>query len=756
MRNPLIWFVIALLALAGVWLWLQAPAPQLTSVDLHQVAPAETSTPAEVETAREATGERVELKQVAPEPTAADPPNTDSAAPETYPLTGLCLDTFDNPLAGVEFKVAIQSVRDGAKLNETRLIETNARGVFRLDLPRAQASQSILFDGTKACYTTRSGHMTINTRPDVIDVGVLRFFAAGTVRGIVLDASGRPVPKAALDFVPVAAKTDEPERAALRQMATDNAGPLALAPGDFGMLNTTWIDHTIMHTEVDGSFGPFAFAEGPWQLTAKAPGFDQCEALTFEVVPGGINELTLTCTGRPPITGHVIGDFVPGEKIAVIATGPTQPGTQTGFRTGADLGRAMIQKDGSFLMNPSARFGDEVSLELDSTAPYDLAEPVKAAWGDDVTLVAVAKPSLRLRIVDALTNAPIPQGFVSVSLDEQPGQARPIVLDADGVFALRGLGRQPYNVYVTTPLGYRATGPHTLTPRAEPYTLFLQPDNGVEVHLVDATGAPVVNANVLFIGARTTAFDPLLGHVGLTRKGQFMLPGRPICFAEGLTDSGGTAFVPPPELTDWFLFVMAADKSGATAFVPWTQDQRRVELRLSTVAPLTVDLHGAWPLSELSLHLVEAGPLDGRKPIRRQAEIDPLASTATFTGLDARVWHLGVRLSGLLMDVRTIETDGLTPVRVALDAADLIVPRQVVRVELADGVTGVDVDGLFVLEGTVPFGLEFFPPKSVFIDHGTLNLPALPRQRYVLKSDTLRGELDLSQGPMERVTLDEP
>lgn len=326
------------------------------------------------------------------------------------PYQGHVVDAQGADVAGAN--VRLVGTPSGEQAIEKLVTEftTDSKGLFTFNAQDFTVFEAV--KGTKRGWASVDGNVQ-TTKQMTIKLGDAAARDA-TIKGKTVDAAGNPVAEVLVHAVPSGpAKAPEDHT---RSAAFALSGP-------------------------DGTYVLEGLDKGPYMLVTQADEYAPAEK---GPLPGGSQDVTITLDGGKTISGHVessSGEAIPAFTILVVKR-------QGLVRIGV-VDRTFMDPRGQFSVRVPA--GDYELLA--SAAGWAPSDPTPASAGaKDVKVVVVGGATLRGKVVDAETGAPL--GYARVTREgigggasAQPANSGTVTRE-DGTFELTGIPPGPVSFSV--------------------------------------------------------------------------------------------------------------------------------------------------------------------------------------------------------------------------------------------------------------------------------------------------------------------
>lgn len=765
--------LLLLLGLAGLWFTIE-PAPVAASESLDEAAAERTTQATWIATEAEA-GEHARAVAIQPVSALAAAAASEAASPTPRArVTGRVVDLSGS---GVSSATVLASTRFGLRLPLDLEPELLPKGWVE----RVESTTDV--EGRFVIESLEPGPLQLAVRahgfaprdlslPEIgvapFDVGEIALTPGVTLRGVVVDERGRPVPDASV----YAGLWDD---------------------GTRGELSIHGLGVLLARTDTDGGFMVDTLGHGPWRLFVESSthAVTQIEGRTER--PGeSVDGLRIALRDGGLIEGRVEASAMPAGGFEVRASplvdaGATDAG-DSGPASSAGLARprrAHTHDDGSFTLHG---IETHVTYRLSVWEPSSATRPPKLAWRFE-SVVAMRgergkvlrerpQTTVAFRAVDARTNEPVEELVAWAGI----GRER-VVSDESGA------PRHHFDGGVVQTLDLRppvSGGPLWLRLRAPGYAelvrrdleiaigrasdvgvLRLEPEPTLRVRVVDAaTGAPVAGASV-FVGEASPGqlseyqdLDPQDDYHG----------DRSVAFAR--TDAGGLARVAAGagRTVDARATARGYLSAVERATVPLAGDDASVEVRLPRGGRVDVrvrDEHGVVVPRIGVVHVERAAMSadDDAGELGAERSTDGLG-LAHFPALPLGTHEF--RLHGEASDWRSIEVaeggeytlEFVVPARAALqgtirEAAQplagaivrLVPTRESEDEELEGRRAATDLDGRFEIDGVAPGAYE------LWVGHRQRAMPTRVAVEIAAPRTTCR--IDLPVASIEGRVVDE-
>lgn len=326
------------------------------------------------------------------------------------PYQGHVVDAQGADVAGAT--VRLVGTPSGEQAIEKLVTEftTDSKGLFTFNAQDFTVFEAV--KGTKRGWASVDGNVQ-TTKQMTIKLGDAAARDA-TIRGKTVDAAGNPVAEVLVHAVPSGPPKAPDDHT--RSAAFALSGP-------------------------DGTYVLEGLDKGSYVLVTQADEYAPAEK---GPVPGGSHDVTITLDGGKTITGHVessSGEAIPAFTILVVKR-------QGLIRIGV-VDRTFMDPRGQFSVRVPA--GDYELLA--SAAGWAPSDPTPASAGaKDVTVTVVGGATLRGKVVDAETGAPLSYARVTREGIGGGASAQPAntgtVTREDGTFELTGIPPGPVSFSV--------------------------------------------------------------------------------------------------------------------------------------------------------------------------------------------------------------------------------------------------------------------------------------------------------------------
>ena len=781
MSRSLIWLLavlIALFAFVARWLW---QAPSAGGGDLVPRIAAAAPAPARRAPASDSIASAPSTSAVDPAPKGRSasagalldtPPSERTNLPVTpteFTLTGLCRDEFDAVVADVQVSAVLVQRVPGApeipgygpnvELVETA-VATDASGHFELTFPIAPEPNSLRITWQSEGKLSRIGELSFRQAPVgdlTADLGTVRLFPGAKWSARAVDELNFGI---GFERIELDAKAEFGDpRVRWQPSMAQATSPQPLEGLGVWRLDPMGLEHISLSVDANGDLPPSDLPIGKWTLTSRSKTHDLIGPLEIDLAPGATLNSVLRFQSRAIIAGELVGPQALTSSARIQAvdleTGEDEP------RPGAPNQIVPTDSNGAFAFYRKRGGADRVWISVAEDQAVKSVDPVIATWGEHVRLPVIVRPSLTIQAVDADTAAAL-QSFVvllsyedsdlgqSAFFDHELDKAKPSFGDS---VTLEGLDSTPQRLYVFAPDGYASVGPLELMPRDNPYEIPLRRLEPFAVKVLDANEQPVTDAEVQLLGVFDQEFDPALPHAWADQPFFGQPAETPTIWKQSQTNELGHARLPSADLTEWDLFVYASSPTQGSGWTPVIRTEGALVVRLHSFPSVMVELRGDWPIERayISLRHAQTGALLYPTHLGKL----PPPNTITFEQVPAAKWELIVGLDIAIGQPIPIETDGVTPQTIALDAGDVLSPPTQIRVE---------IDGQPAPSGKIKLTLwrlafgdtKIGTIREYRMTDGVVSLPLMPRDVFEVElvgKENVTGTLDLTQPDVDVLRL---